>query len=79
MAFKPKAPDAAEAKHTAAMNAAARRQSAAKTLSLTATELEALKWLLVEESQRMDDDGNEGAFDRSPLQAIYSKVKAAER
>jgi hypothetical protein len=48
------------------------------TIKLTAKELEALKWLLVEEGQRMDDDGNEGAFDRSPLKAIYDKVKACE-
>lgn len=50
-----------------------------KNLSLTAQELDALKWLLVEASQRMDDDGRDGAFDKSPLAAIYRKVKQAER
>lgn len=49
-----------------------------KSISLTAAEVEALKWLLVEQAQRMDDDGNDGAFDRSPLKAIYTKVKAVQ-
>lgn len=44
------------------------------TLTLTEKELDALKWLLVEEGQRMDDDGREGSFDRSPLKAIYLKT-----
>ena len=37
-------------------------------------EEQALFDLLVQEAQRMDDDGNEGAFDRSPLRRVYQKL-----
>ena len=47
-------------------------------LELTAKEAEALKNLLVEEASRMDDDGNEGAFDASILKTIYRKLRAAK-
>lgn len=30
--------------------------------------------LLVDEAQRMDDDGREGAFDASSLKPIYDKI-----
>ena len=38
-------------------------------------ELETLKSLLVEEAMRMDDDGRDGSFDRSPLRPIYDKIR----
>jgi hypothetical protein len=40
------------------------------TLALTRQQLQSLKWLLVEESQRLDDDGRDGAFAASPLNAV---------
>jgi hypothetical protein len=49
-----------------------------KTLELTDEELDALKWLLVEEAQRQDDDGRDGSFARSPLNNIYQKIKATD-
>ena len=48
------------------------------TLKLTEKELDALKWLLVEQAQRMDDDGRDGAFAASPLKTIYDKLRAAK-
>lgn len=48
-------------------------------ISLSAVEIDALLDLLDEEAIRMDDDGNEGAFDRSPLRSVYDLVKLAER
>jgi len=42
----------------------------------TKDELEMLKTLLFEEAQRMDDDGNDGAFEASPFAKIYDKVCA---
>lgn len=48
-------------------------------LALAAPELEALYDVLNEERMRMDDDGNEGAFAASPLQAIQRKIIAARR
>jgi hypothetical protein len=47
------------------------------TLTLTAVELAALRDLLVETAIAMDDDGNKGAFDRTPLKPLYRKVLAA--
>jgi len=47
------------------------------TLKLTAAELDALYWLLVDTAHQVDDDGNEGAFDASPLKPIYDKVRFA--
>lgn len=44
-------------------------------LQLTGAELEALHGLLCEEGQRMDDDGREGAFDKSIFKPIYKKVR----
>ena len=46
-------------------------------MELTLQELQALSDLLIEEAIRRDDDGNDGAFDRSPLKSIYDKVRAA--
>lgn len=48
-------------------------------LELTEIELETLRNLLVETSMRMDDDGNDGAFDASPLGLIYRKIVALRR
>jgi len=39
-------------------------------------ELEQIRALLVEKAMEMDDDGREGAFDASPLAALYKKVNA---
>ena len=44
-------------------------------LDLTGPELVALKDALVEVAMAADDDGNLGAFSRSPLRPVYDKVK----
>lgn len=44
-------------------------------LKLTPKELQALYNLLLEEAQRMDDDGREGSFERSPLSSIWKKIQ----
>jgi hypothetical protein len=46
-------------------------------MTLTKEEIEVLLCLLVEEAQRMDDDGRDGAFDASELKPIYDKLRAA--
>tara|TARA_R110000868_G_scaffold92457_6_gene256634 strand:- start:4106 stop:4255 length:150 start_codon:yes stop_codon:yes gene_type:complete len=46
-------------------------------MTFTKQEIELLKDLIVEEAQRMDDDGNDGAFDASPLKPIYEKLRIA--
>jgi hypothetical protein len=48
-------------------------------LELTKEEMAALKWLLIEKSQEMDDDGRDGSFERSPLFTIYEKVLKATK
>lgn len=50
-----------------------------KTLNLNEQQLQALLNLLVEESQRMDDDGCEGAFDASALSGVYKEAMRAQR
>jgi len=47
------------------------------TLTLTRFELAEIRNLLHEEQIRIDDDGNEGAFDASPLKLILNKVRRA--
>ena len=47
-------------------------------IELTATQVEALKNLLAETAMQMDDDGNEGAFDNSPLKSIYDILNGAK-
>ena len=48
-------------------------------IELTDEEHEALKCLLVEEALRQDANGNKGTFRRSPLKAVYEKVRNAKR
>ena len=48
-------------------------------IALTATEIDELINLLAEEAMRMDDDGREGAFDATPLKAIYRKLLNAKK
>jgi hypothetical protein len=49
-------------------------------LALTADELQSLKELLLEEAQkRVNNDGREGSFDRSPLRSIYNKLLEIHR
>jgi hypothetical protein len=45
------------------------------TEHLTASELDRLIQVVVEEADRMDDDGRDGAFEASPLRPIYEKLK----
>ena len=47
------------------------------TLTLTASEADALLWELAEDAMRLDDDGNEGAFAATPLAVILRKLRAA--
>jgi predicted hotdog family 3-hydroxylacyl-ACP dehydratase len=45
-----------------------------KSLNLSYPEMDALRNLLIETQQVMDDDGNSGAFDASPLRAVYNRL-----
>ena len=48
-------------------------------MNLTIDELKVIRQLLLEEAERMDDDGNEGAFNESPLAPILRKITAELR
>lgn len=48
-------------------------------LVLSERQIEVLLNLLLDEAQRMDDDGNEGAFKASPLFQIYHVLKNAKK
>ena len=49
------------------------------TEHLTASELDRLIQVVVEEADRMDDDGRDGTFEASPLRPIYEKLQRMHR
>tara|TARA_R110000868_G_scaffold115819_1_gene309033 strand:+ start:440 stop:601 length:162 start_codon:yes stop_codon:yes gene_type:complete len=50
-----------------------------KTITLTEAQLSALIDCLGDVEIWMDDDGNDGAFEASPLFPIYQKLRAARK